>query len=119
MSALVRRSEALRNDERWRPPSFANVPCVRDNLVSGLRRVFDLEAASIWRDLKSPLGDTAGTVLDVGAGAQPYRPLMNRGATYRAIDTADARERFRPPCACSCDRSGKCDPARPKCRRND
>jgi SAM-dependent methyltransferase len=33
-------------------------------------------------------------VLDVGAGAQPYRPLISRGASYRAIDTADARERF-------------------------
>ena len=96
MSALARRNEALRdgNDERWQPPAFADLTSVRGKLVSRIRRVLDLQAASIWRDLKSPLGDAIGTVLDVGAGAQPYGPLINRGATYRAIDTADARERF-------------------------
>jgi SAM-dependent methyltransferase len=94
MPALVRRNEVLRNDERWQPPPFADVTTLRGRLVSRLRRLLDLQAASIWRDLKSPLGDATGTVLDVGAGAQPYRPLINRAATYRAIDTADARERF-------------------------
>ncbi|MBW0017775.1 MAG: methyltransferase domain-containing protein [Mycobacterium sp.] len=59
-----------------------------------MRRLLDLQAASIWRDLKSPLKGATGTVLDVGAGAQPYRPLVNPQARYRAIDTADARERF-------------------------
>ncbi len=62
--------------------------------MSRVRRVLDLQAASIWRDLEPPLGDASGVILDVGAGAQPYRPLINRDATYRAIDTADARERF-------------------------
>jgi len=38
--------------------------------------------------------DERWTVLDVGAGAQPYRPLLPSDARYRAIDTADARERF-------------------------
>lgn len=94
MCAVVRRNEAIGNDERWQPPSFADVTSVRGRLVSRVRRAFDLQAASIWRDLKLPLGEASGTVLDVGAGAQPYRPLVNGGATYRAIDTADARERF-------------------------
>jgi len=62
--------------------------------VSRLRRLLNLQAASSWRDLKSPLGDATGTVLDVGAGAQPYRPLIDPVATYRAVDTVDARERF-------------------------
>ncbi len=94
MSDLVRRNEALRHDERWQPPPFADVTSVRGRLEARLRRVVDLQAASIWRDLRSPLGATTGTILDVGAGAQPYRSLVNRGATYRAIDTADAPERF-------------------------
>lgn len=94
MSAPARRNEGLRNEERWRPFSFADVACARGRLVSRLRRVFDLQAASIWRDLKSSLGEATGTVLDVGAGAQPYRPLINPGATYRAIDIADAGKRF-------------------------
>ena len=94
VSAVTRRNEMLRNDERWQPPPFADVTTVRGRLVSRLRRLLDLQAASIWRDLKSPLGDATGIILDVGAGAQPYRPLINREATYRAIDSADVRERF-------------------------
>jgi SAM-dependent methyltransferase len=94
LSALDRRNEALRNDERWVPPSFADLTTGRGRLVARIRRVLDLQAASIWRDLKSPLGDATGTVLDVGAGAQPYRSLINPGATYRAIDIADSSERF-------------------------
>jgi SAM-dependent methyltransferase len=94
MSAVIRRNEALRGDERWQPPSFANATTLRGRLVSKLRRLLDLQAASIWRDLKSPLGDASGMILDVGAGAQPYRPLINRDATYRAIDTAYAYARF-------------------------
>jgi len=94
MSALVRRNEALRSDERWQPPSFADTASRRGRVLSRVRRLLDLQAASIWRDLKSPLKGATGTVLDVGAGAQPYRPLVNPQARYRAIDTADARERF-------------------------
>ncbi|MDQ1426262.1 MAG: hypothetical protein QOD72_3760 [Acidimicrobiaceae bacterium] len=94
VSDLGRRNEALRNNERWQPPPFADVTSARARLTARLRRVVDLQAASIWRDLKSPLGETTGTVLDVGAGAQPYRTLLNRGATYRAVDTTDARDRF-------------------------
>lgn len=94
MAAPVRRNEALRNDERWKPPSFADATTVRGKLISWLRRLLDLQAASIWRDLMRPLGDATGSVLDVGAGAQPYRRLINSRATYRAIDIADASERF-------------------------
>jgi SAM-dependent methyltransferase len=94
MSAVIRRNEAFRDDERWEPPSFADVATLRGRLVSRLRRLLDLQAASIWRDLRSPLGDASGAVLDVGAGAQPYRQLINPVATYRAIDTVDARQRF-------------------------
>ena len=94
MCALARRNEALRNEEHWAPPAFADLTTLRGRLVSRIRRVLDLQAASIWRDLKSPLNEATGTVLDVGAGAQPYRELINPDATYRAIDIAEARERF-------------------------
>ncbi|WAJ47342.1 class I SAM-dependent methyltransferase [Mycobacterium sp. Aquia_216] len=94
MSVLARRNEAVRNDEHWQPPSFADLSSARGRLMSRVRRALDLQAASIWRDLKSPLGQATGTILDVGAGAQPYRPLVSRRATYRAIDIADAGEQF-------------------------
>jgi hypothetical protein len=71
MCALARRDEALRNDERGPAPPFGDLTTVRGRLVSTLCRVLDLQVASIWRDLKSPLGEASGTVFDVGAGASP------------------------------------------------
>jgi SAM-dependent methyltransferase len=35
-----------------------------------------------------------GTVLDVGCGAQPYRPLVNPTALYHGIDHATAKANF-------------------------
>lgn len=48
----------------------------------------------MWRDLRVLLADAHGDVLDVGCGAQPYRPLLPAGASYRAIDDAAAKEDF-------------------------
>jgi SAM-dependent methyltransferase len=48
----------------------------------------------MWRDLRLELAGADGDVLDVGAGAQPYRPLLPRTARYRAIDIAAARRDF-------------------------
>ena len=56
--------------------------------------MIDLQAASAWRDLKAPLALSEGVVLDVGAGAQPYRGLLSPLATYRAIDIAEADDKF-------------------------
>ncbi|RUP01489.1 MAG: class I SAM-dependent methyltransferase [Mycobacterium sp.] len=89
-----RRNEAFRDNERWTPPPFASPTTARGKLISRVRRVIDLQAASIWRDLRAPLKAVDGTILDVGAGAQPYRPLINPAAEYQAIDIADAGEQF-------------------------
>jgi SAM-dependent methyltransferase len=71
------------------------VPRTRwDRFIAAGRRLFDLQAASAWNDLKPELATAHGDVLDVGAGAQPYRPLLPSGARYRAIDAAIARETF-------------------------
>ena len=54
----------------------------------------DLQAQSVWRDLKKPLASSQGVVLDVGAGAQPYRGLLPPSVTYRAIDIEEAGDSF-------------------------
>jgi hypothetical protein len=46
MSAVIRRNEAFRDDERWEPPPFADVATLPGRLKSRLRRVLDLQAAS-------------------------------------------------------------------------
>ncbi len=62
--------------------------------MAGARRTLDLQAASIWKDLQILLADSHGDVLDVGSGAQPYRPLLPADARYRAIDDAAAGKDF-------------------------
>lgn len=89
-----RENFALRTSERWQPPAFRPPRTRWDRLLAAARRLLDLQAASVWRDLKAELARAEGDMLDVGAGAQPYRPLLPPGSRYRAIDAAAAREAF-------------------------
>lgn len=89
-----RENFALRTTERWQPPAFRAPRTRRDRAVGAMRRMLDLQAASAWKDLKVLLADATGDVLDVGSGAQPYRPLLPSDARYRAIDSASAKEDF-------------------------
>ncbi len=74
-------------EESWKPLACAD--------VTPLRRFFDLQAGTIWSDLAAELRTCAGlTVLDVGCGAQPYRPLLPTSATYVGIDIEDAPRMF-------------------------
>jgi len=89
-----RENFALRTTERWQPPAFRPVRTRRDRIGAAGRRLLDLQAASVWRDLRVLLADAHGDVLDVGSGAQPYRPLLPASVHYRAIDQAAAEENF-------------------------
>jgi SAM-dependent methyltransferase len=84
-----------RVSERWQPPAFRPRGTFGYEAIAVARRLVDLQAASLWRDLQDELRTVEGDVLDVGAGAQPYRSLLERPRVrYRAIDVAGARERF-------------------------
>jgi SAM-dependent methyltransferase len=89
-----RRDLAGATGERWRPPLHVAPVTRAARLTATLRRGFDLQAASIWRDLATELPNARGVVLDVGSGAQPYRPLLSPGAHYIGIDTVLARSDF-------------------------
>jgi SAM-dependent methyltransferase len=89
-----RENFALRTSERWQPPAFRQSRTPLDRALAAARRLLDLQAASAWRDLKPLLAAAHGDVLDVGAGAQPYRPLLPKDARYRAIDVKLAGEAF-------------------------
>jgi SAM-dependent methyltransferase len=80
--------------ERWRPPGLAPSRTRFDRARAAVRRFFDVQNGSIWRDLAAELAGATGTVLDVGCGAQPYRSLIPPTATYLGIDTADAKTNF-------------------------
>ena len=81
-----RRNLALRETESWRPPALRNPGLVR--------RMGDLQLASIWRDLRPLLALETGDVLDVGCGEQPYRALLTRANSYQGLDIAESDERF-------------------------
>ena len=85
---------ALREEEAWRPPSYKRSTGRTSRLMTDIRRYFDLQAGSLWMHLEAILADTRGTVVDVGAGGQPYRPLLGPETRYIGIDTADALEHF-------------------------
>lgn len=85
---------ALAKTEKWRPPPFVPPTTPWRRFLAHVRRLFDLQAASLWKDLAEVLPTLTGRVLDVGCGAQPFRGLLLPQATYVGIDTADAKERF-------------------------
>jgi SAM-dependent methyltransferase len=80
--------------EAFRSPLFKTNRTLPGRIENYVRRFFDLQAASIWRDLKPELAQTAGVVLDVGCGAQVYRNLLGKGAAYQGIDTHMAKDQF-------------------------
>lgn len=85
---------ALRTSERWRPPSFTPELGARGRIRATVRRLFDLQAGSLWRDLHEPLSQARGTLLDVGCGAQPYRRLIRPETTYIGLDTEESARNF-------------------------
>lgn len=92
---LLRRSNMLyRSAERWRPPLFSPVTTPISRVKAVLRRFLDLQAGSIWNDLKAELARPHGQILDVGCGAQPYRQLLHADDRYLGIDIAAARDHF-------------------------
>jgi SAM-dependent methyltransferase len=81
-------------EEDFRPPVFKPNRSYRDMLENRLRRFLDLQAGTVWRDLRVELAQAHGCLLDIGCGAQLYRDLAPAGTVYRGIDTADAKARF-------------------------
>lgn len=55
------------------------------------RMILDLQALTVYRDIRKVLPSFRGRVLDVGCGQSPYRFLLNQKQTeYFGLDIADA-----------------------------
>ena len=80
--------------EDFRPPLFRPNTSRRNRMGNWLRRFLDLQGGSVWRDLRAELGQARGTLIDIGCGAQIYRPLIPAQVAYYGIDTAEAPARF-------------------------
>ena len=94
-AAFKNRSNMAEADsETWRPQLFVPTTTRLSLFLASVRRFFDIQAGSGWRDLSAVLPSVEGTVLDVGCGAQPFRSLINPSATYLGIDTDEAKAHF-------------------------
>jgi SAM-dependent methyltransferase len=93
-SLITRKDMAQRQTELWRPPLFSPPDAKGASVLSAIRRFFDLQAGSLWRDLTRVLPAVRGRVLDIGCGAQPYRRLLSSEAKYIGIDILDAKSHF-------------------------
>lgn len=80
--------------EAWQPPRFRKHGSDGQRFLEWVRRVGDLQAASIWSDVKRELAGAEGDLLDVGCGHQPYRRLLPPGVQYQGLDTLEAQEHF-------------------------
>jgi SAM-dependent methyltransferase len=89
-----RQNMAEATSETWRPQLFSATTTRLSVILAAVRRFFDIQAGSAWRDLSAVLPLLQGTVLDVGCGAQPFRSLVSPRATYLGIDTDAAKAHF-------------------------
>jgi len=80
--------------EVFKPPVFKPNTTLRNRAENGLRRFLDLQSATAWRDMQTELAGISGSLIDIGCGAQVFRPLVPQGVRYLGIDTADAKARF-------------------------
>jgi ubiquinone/menaquinone biosynthesis C-methylase UbiE len=89
-----RRNQVTREHEAWQPPPLVPGEGRVGRLAASARRFLDVQAGSVWNDLRGELGQARGVVLDIGCGAQPLRALLADGVTYIGIDIAESQERF-------------------------
>ncbi|MGH2915570.1 MAG: class I SAM-dependent methyltransferase [Solirubrobacteraceae bacterium] len=94
MASNNRENLLLRTTERWQPPAFSPADTRSRRVIAAARRFFDLQAASIWRDLSAVLPGARGLLVDVGCGAQPYRGLLSADTRYLGLDIYGADEGF-------------------------
>ena len=62
--------------EAWKPLPHVPPDNFTHALLFRLRLFFDLEVLTVYHDLKKAFKETAGRVLEVGCGLQPYRHLL-------------------------------------------
>lgn len=76
------------------PPNLPPGPAWRGRLSFSLRKIADLQVASVLHELEAWMQDLTGPVLEVGCGAQPYRHLLPSRCVYQGLDWDQAETCF-------------------------
>jgi len=80
--------------ERWKPLPHCPPDTAAHAVQFHLRRFFDHEVGTVYRDLRRALRETSGTVLEIGCGLMPYRHLLPPRAEYHALEWGDGEACF-------------------------
>ena len=80
------------HSENFRPISVKDP--TKHPALFRLRCIFDLQLATIFRNLNEEISKLVGeqVILDVGAGEQPWKPLALKHGTYLGLDIGTANE---------------------------
>jgi SAM-dependent methyltransferase len=80
--------------EEWKPLPHVPPGNFKNTLLFHLRLFFDFEVRTVYLDLKKAFKETAGKVLEIGCGLQPYRHLLSHQTEYYALDWEGSDDYF-------------------------
>ena len=80
--------------EQWQPLPHVYTDTLWSKSMFMLRRILDLQVATVYGHLKKALSGKERDILEVGAGARPYRHLVSKEARYRSLDWEGSKEHF-------------------------
>ena len=76
------------------PPNLPPGGSLKGKVFFILRKLADLQVASVLQHLTPWLSGLSGDVLEIGCGAQPYRHLIPEECRYQGLDWSRAEEHF-------------------------
>jgi SAM-dependent methyltransferase len=78
-------------NEAFRPRAHLPPDSLRRRVVFASRTLADLQVSTVYADVRHFAATSSGTIVDIGAGAGPYRHAFAKaGLGYVAIDIEDA-----------------------------
>lgn len=85
-------AEAIQlRSEQFQPVPVRLGSSVPSTIAFALRRIADLQLATIWTFLNPRLSALRGSLLDVGCGEMPFRSCLPSDVAYTGIDVPQAR----------------------------
>jgi SAM-dependent methyltransferase len=76
--------------EQFQPVPVRRGSSLPSTIAFGLRRIADLQLATIWTFLNPRLSALQGGLLDVGCGEMPFRSCLPADVAYTGIDVPQA-----------------------------